>query len=162
MSKVEDDGYSETVIIMIMFMIMLMNQVINYPNHSCTQLRGLSHIFKQIFSQFSHQRPGRLILVRHGETNLNLNRTFTGWIDTDLSPQGIKEIEHAAHLLLERGYQVDVTYTSRLKRAIRSAWILNSALNQVYKPVYKSWRLNERMVLKEFFFENLTIQSNLI
>jgi len=97
-------------------------------------------------SKLTNRKPGKLILVRHGETNLNMNRTFTGWIDTDLSERGIKEIEHAANLLQERGYKVDITYTSRLKRAIRTAWILNFAMNQVYKPVYKSWRLNERMV----------------
>jgi len=56
--------------------------------------------------------------VRHGETVLNYNNTFTGWIDTDLSERGIKEIEYAANLILERGYNVDVTYTSRLKRAV--------------------------------------------
>lgn len=57
--------------------------------------------------------------VRHGETVMNYNNTFTGWIDTDLSERGIKEMEHAANLILERGYNVDVTYTSRLKRAVR-------------------------------------------
>lgn len=56
--------------------------------------------------------------MRHGETVMNYNNTFTGWIDTDLSERGIKEIEHAASLLLEKGYNVDVTYTSRLKRAV--------------------------------------------
>jgi 2,3-bisphosphoglycerate-dependent phosphoglycerate mutase len=48
-------------------------------------------------------------------------------------------------LLLERGYAVDVTYTSLLKRAIRSAWILNREIHQIYRPVVKTWRLNERM-----------------
>lgn len=91
------------------------------------------------------KQPGNLILVRHGETVMNYNKTFTGWIDTDISERGVKEIEHAANLLIERGYKVDVTYTSRLKRAIRSSWIMLIGLNQIYKPVYKSWRLNERM-----------------
>lgn len=54
-------------------------------------------------------------------------------------------MEHAGRLLLERGYDIDVTYTSRLKRAIRSSWILLQELNQIYRPVYKSYRLNERM-----------------
>ncbi len=85
------------------------------------------------------------MLVRHGETTHNYNRTFTGWIDVDLSETGRREVEHAAHLLLEKGYKVDVTYTSRLKRAIRSVFILLISLNQIYKPVFKSWRLNERM-----------------
>ena len=89
--------------------------------------------------------PGTLILVRHGESEWNCNKTFTGWVDVDLSDRGKIEIEHAGRLLLERGYFVDVVYTSRLKRAIRSTWILLKELNQIYKAVYKSWRLNERM-----------------
>lgn len=54
-------------------------------------------------------------------------------------------MEHAGRLLLERGYKIDLMYTSRLKRAIRSTWIILQELNQVYRPVYKSFRLNERM-----------------
>ena len=76
---------------------------------------------------------------------MNYNKTFTGWIDVDLSDNGKLEIEHAARLLLERGYTVDVTYTSRLKRAIRSSWMILRELGQIYKPVFKSYRLNERM-----------------
>jgi 2,3-bisphosphoglycerate-dependent phosphoglycerate mutase len=86
-----------------------------------------------------------LIMIRHGESELNYNKTFTGWVDADLNERGVREVEHAATLLLERGFEVDVTYTSRLKRAIRSTWILMTELNQIYRPVYKSWRLNERM-----------------
>lgn len=100
---------------------------------------------QKLWERFQRVPTGSLILVRHGETVLNYNKTFTGWIDTDLAERGVREIEHAANLLLERGYSVDVTFTSRLKRAIRSTWILLIGLNQLYKPVYKSWRLNERM-----------------
>eukprot|EP00804_Cyclotella_cryptica_P020981 CCRYP_009306-RC/>CCRYP_009306-RC protein AED:0.21 eAED:0.21 QI:204/0.85/0.75/1/0.85/0.75/8/0/868 len=89
--------------------------------------------------------PGTLILVRHGESLWNANKTFTGWADPDLSPQGYREVEHAARLLLEGGYKVDVVFTSRLKRAIRSSWILLKEMNESYLPVFKSWRLNERM-----------------
>jgi len=88
---------------------------------------------------------GTLILIRHGETKWNYNSTFTGWVDVDLSERGTKEMEHASRLLLERGYRVDVAFTSRLKRAIRSTWIILRELNQVYRPVFKSWRMNERM-----------------
>jgi 2,3-bisphosphoglycerate-dependent phosphoglycerate mutase len=59
--------------------------------------------------------------------------------------QGFREVEHAARLLLEGGYEIDVVFTSRLNRAIRSAWIILQEMNQVYLPVFKSWRLNERM-----------------
>lgn len=89
--------------------------------------------------------PGTLILVRHGESTWNKNQTFTGWADADLSEQGVREVEYAARLLLEGGYEIDLVFTSRLKRAIKSVWILLQEMNQSYLPVYKSWRLNERM-----------------
>jgi 2,3-bisphosphoglycerate-dependent phosphoglycerate mutase len=89
--------------------------------------------------------PGTLILVRHGESAWNANRTFTGWADPDLTEKGKREVEHAARLLLEGGYEIDVVFTSRLKRAIRSTWIILQEMNSVYLPVFKSWRINERM-----------------
>lgn len=89
-------------------------------------------------------QPGTLVLVRHGESTWNRNSTFSGWADVDLSARGEREVEHAARLLLEAGITVDVAYTSRLKRAIRSCWILLRGLDQIYRPVFKSWRLNER------------------
>ena len=91
------------------------------------------------------QEPGTLILVRHGESVWNANKTFTGWADPDLSERGFREVEYAARLLLEGGYEIDVCFTSRLKRAIRSVWIIFQEMDQVYLPVFKSWRLNERM-----------------
>ncbi|KAL7553973.1 hypothetical protein ACHAWF_018675 [Thalassiosira exigua] len=91
------------------------------------------------------KKPGTLILVRHGESSWNANKTFTGWADPDLSDRGVREAEHAARLLLGGGYRVDAVFTSRLKRAIRSSWILLRELDEVYLPVFKSWRLNERM-----------------
>ena len=93
----------------------------------------------------SPPNPGTLILVRHGETEWNQKRLFTGWVDVDLSDRGIREIEHASRLLLERGYTVDITYTSVLRRAVRSSWIMLNEIDQIYGPVIKSWRLNERM-----------------
>ena len=70
------------------------------------------------------KEPGKLILIRHGQSTWNANKTFTGWVDVDLSDVGVTEVEHAARLMLERGLKPDVVYTSVLKRAIRSAWIL--------------------------------------
>jgi 2,3-bisphosphoglycerate-dependent phosphoglycerate mutase len=61
-----------------------------------------------------------------------------------LSERGRREVEHAARLLLEGGYEIDVVFTSRLKRAIKSVWYILQEMNQVYLPVFKSWRLNER------------------
>mmetsp|Transcript_6883 Transcript_6883/g.15713 ORF Transcript_6883/g.15713 Transcript_6883/m.15713 type:complete len:916 (-) Transcript_6883:103-2850(-) len=101
--------------------------------------------YRLIVGEYRRVEPGTLILVRHGESLWNANKTFTGWADPDLSPQGYREVEHAARLLVEGGYNVDIVFTSRLKRAIRSSWILLRELNEVYLPVFKSWRLNERM-----------------
>ena len=101
--------------------------------------------YRALFGEYRKVEPGTLILVRHGESVWNANKTFTGWADPDLSPQGYREVEHAARLLVEGGYNVDIVFTSRLKRAIRSSWILLRELNEVYLPVFKSWRLNERM-----------------
>lgn len=91
------------------------------------------------------KEPGTLILVRHGESEWNANKTFTGWADPDLSEQGVRETEHAARLLIAGGYDIDVVFCSRLKRAIRSAWIILGERNQLHIPVFKTWRLNERM-----------------
>lgn len=101
--------------------------------------------YRALNAATKRKAPGTLIMIRHGESQLNYNKTFTGWIDADLNERGIRETEHSARLLMERGYEIDVTYTSRLKRAIRSSWILITELGQIYRPVYKSWRLNERM-----------------
>lgn len=100
-----------------------------------------------MFEQRVRQRePGRLILVRHGESEMNANLSFTGWIDTDITETGVKEMEHCGRLLTERGYtDVEVVYTSILKRSIRSSWVLLREINQVFRPVYKTWRLNQRM-----------------
>lgn len=89
--------------------------------------------------------PGTLILVRHGESLWNANATFTGWADPGLSERGRREVEHAARLLLEGGYEIDIVFTSRLKRAVMSSWIMLQEMDQIYKPVFKTWRLNERM-----------------
>lgn len=104
---------------------------------------GFGKVWKAL-NENTH-KPGQLILVRHGESIWNLQRRFTGWVDVDLSERGTREIEHCARLLRERGYTVDVTYTSVLKRAIRSSWIILKELGQIYRPAIKSWRLNERM-----------------
>ena len=76
--------------------------------------------------------------------NLEREQDVHGLGDVDLSPIGETEMEHAARLMLERGLQADVVYTSVLKQAIRSAWILLAELGQTYRPVVKDWRLNER------------------
>ena len=92
----------------------------------------------------TNDTPGTLILLRHGESTWNAGKLFTGWVDVDLSARGRREMEHAAQLMLERGYKVDAVYTSVLKRAVTSTMVLLAELRQTYRPVVKDWRLNER------------------
>lgn len=85
-----------------------------------------------------------LVLLRHGQSAWNLENRFTGWVDVDLSEAGRREALRAGTLLKEGGFVFDVAYTSRLKRAIRTLWITLDALDQMWLPVHKDWRLNER------------------
>jgi 2,3-bisphosphoglycerate-dependent phosphoglycerate mutase len=85
-----------------------------------------------------------LILLRHGESQWNLENRFTGWIDVDLSDTGTTEAHRAGRLLREGGYELDICYTSVLKRAIRTLWIALDEMDQMWVPVVRSWRLNER------------------
>jgi 2,3-bisphosphoglycerate-dependent phosphoglycerate mutase len=86
----------------------------------------------------------KLVLLRHGESQWNLENRFTGWTDVDLTPKGIEEAREGARLLREGGYTFDVAHTSLLKRAIRTLWITLDGMDLMWLPVYRSWRLNER------------------
>jgi len=86
----------------------------------------------------------KLVLVRHGESTWNKENRFTGWTDVDLSENGVKEAHEAGQTLRNGGYVFDVAYTSVLKRAIRTLWILLDELDQMWITVHNSWRLNER------------------
>jgi 2,3-bisphosphoglycerate-dependent phosphoglycerate mutase len=85
-----------------------------------------------------------LVLLRHGESDWNKENRFTGWTDVDLSDPGREEAREAGRLLKEGGYRFDLAYTSVLKRAIRTLWIALDELDQMWLPVIKNWRLNER------------------
>ena len=85
-----------------------------------------------------------LVLLRHGESTWNRENRFTGWTDVDLSDRGLQEAAEAGRLLREGGYVFDQAYVSVLKRAIRTLWIALDQLDQMWLPVEKSWRLNER------------------
>jgi 2,3-bisphosphoglycerate-dependent phosphoglycerate mutase len=87
---------------------------------------------------------GKLILVRHGQSIWNLENLFTGWTDVDLADQGREEAERAGRQLLEEKLVVDVAFTSVLKRAIRTLWIMLDEMDRMWIPVERSWRLNER------------------
>jgi 2,3-bisphosphoglycerate-dependent phosphoglycerate mutase len=86
----------------------------------------------------------KLVLLRHGESDWNRENRFTGWTDVDLSQSGVAEAHAAGRLLKTSGYHFDLAYTSLLKRAIRTLWISLDALDQMWLPVEKDWRLNER------------------
>lgn len=86
----------------------------------------------------------KLVLLRHGESEWNRENRFTGWTDVDLSEKGVREAAEAARLLSEGGYTFDIAFTSVLKRAIRTLWIVLDEMDMMWLPVVRSWRLNER------------------
>jgi 2,3-bisphosphoglycerate-dependent phosphoglycerate mutase len=88
--------------------------------------------------------PGKLILVRHGQSTWNLENLFTGWTDVDLSAQGRLEALRAGRELLREQLGIDLAFTSVLKRAIRTLWIMLDEMDLMWIPVERSWRLNER------------------
>jgi 2,3-bisphosphoglycerate-dependent phosphoglycerate mutase len=86
----------------------------------------------------------KLVLVRHGQSTWNLENRFTGWTEVDLSERGIQEAHEAAQALRGGGYTFDVVFTSVLKRAIRTVWLILDDMDLMWIPVHPSWRLNER------------------
>lgn len=86
----------------------------------------------------------KLVLVRHGQSEWNLENKFTGWVDVDLSEKGYAEAKHAGEILKDHGLEFDKAYTSVLKRAIKTLNIILEESDQLWLPTVKSWRLNER------------------
>ena len=87
---------------------------------------------------------GKLVLCRHGQSDWNLKNLFTGWTDVDLTEKGIAEAAAAGKLLKQLGYEFDIAYTSVLRRAIRTLWIMLDEMDRMWIPVVRDWRLNER------------------
>ena len=87
---------------------------------------------------------GKLVLCRHGQSDWNKKNLFTGWTDVDLTEKGIQEAIDAGQLLSELGYEFDIAYTSVLKRAIRTLWLMLDEMDLMWIPVVRDWRLNER------------------
>ena len=85
-----------------------------------------------------------VVLLRHGESTWNKENRFTGWVDVDLSEKGLQEARDAGRLLKDGGYTFDLAFSSLLKRAIRTLWIVQDELDLLWLPVQRSWRLNER------------------
>jgi 2,3-bisphosphoglycerate-dependent phosphoglycerate mutase len=88
--------------------------------------------------------PGKLVLCRHGQSTWNLDNRFTGWTDVDLTEQGCNEARQAGAQLRSLGCQFSVAFTSVLKRAIRTLWLMLDEMDLMWIPVQHSWRLNER------------------
>jgi 2,3-bisphosphoglycerate-dependent phosphoglycerate mutase len=88
--------------------------------------------------------PGKLILVRHGQSTWNVDNLFTGWHDVDLSEQGLLEAAQAGRELLREKLGPAIAFTSVLTRAIRTLWIILDTTDRMWIPVERSWRLNER------------------
>jgi 2,3-bisphosphoglycerate-dependent phosphoglycerate mutase len=86
----------------------------------------------------------KLVLIRHGESTWNKENRFTGWTDVDLSEKGIEEAREGGRVLKSGGYVFDLGYTSVLKRAIRTYNLVTEELDQMWIPVLRTWRLNER------------------
>ncbi|MCJ7530216.1 MAG: 2,3-diphosphoglycerate-dependent phosphoglycerate mutase [Anaerolineales bacterium] len=86
----------------------------------------------------------KLVLLRHGESEWNKENRFTGWTDVDINEKGIEEAHQAGKLLLAEGYTFDIAFTSVLKRAIRTLWIVMDEMDLMWIPVVRTWRLNER------------------
>jgi 2,3-bisphosphoglycerate-dependent phosphoglycerate mutase len=85
-----------------------------------------------------------LILLRHGQSQWNLDNRFTGWVDVDLSEAGREEAHASAEEIRKAGLDIDIAFTSVLKRAIRTLWIALDELDRMWVPVKRTWRLNER------------------
>ena len=86
----------------------------------------------------------KLVLLRHGESEWNRDNRLTGWSDVDLTEKGAAEARRAGRQLVEAGFTFDLAYTSVLKRAIRTLWLVLDEMDLMWIPVHRAWRLNER------------------
>ena len=86
----------------------------------------------------------RMVLIRHGESTWNKENRFTGWTDVDLTDKGAREAHEAGTILKQKNYTFDIAFTSVLKRAIRTLWIVLDQMDLMWIPIVNSWRLNER------------------
>ena len=86
----------------------------------------------------------KIVFIRHGQSEWNLENRFTGWTDVELSENGLIEARKAGRILKENNFTFDVAYSSVLKRSIRTLWIVLHEMDLMYIPVHKCWRFNER------------------
>ena len=116
--------------------------MINRYIFTCSSRRTAKTIFIQSFALMATYK---LVLVRHGESEWNQKNLFCGWYDADLSEKGLEEAKQAGKWLKEGGYTFDIAFTSVLKRAIKTLYNIQQELDLHWIPVYRHWRLNERM-----------------
>ncbi|MBN1323536.1 MAG: 2,3-diphosphoglycerate-dependent phosphoglycerate mutase [Methanotrichaceae archaeon] len=88
--------------------------------------------------------PFQLVILRHGQSLYNLERRFTGWIDIELTAEGEEEARRAGRILAREGFSFDIAFTSFLKRAIATLWLVLEEMDLMWIPVEKAWQLNER------------------
>jgi len=86
----------------------------------------------------------KVVFMRHGESQWNLENRFTGWADVDLTDEGISQARKAGKLLKEQNFSFDVAFTSKLTRAVRTLWLTLDEMQAIYTPINPDWRLNER------------------
>ena len=86
----------------------------------------------------------KIVLIRHGQSLFNLENRFTGWTDVDLSDKGLEEAREAGKILKANGFEFNIAYTSVLKRAIRTLWLILHEMDLMWIPIHKTWKLNER------------------
>ena len=98
----------------------------------------------ELLCNLKKYKMGKLILVRHGKSEWNLKNIFTGWTDIDLAPEGIEEAKNAGKILKRNTIEIDICFSSYLKRAIRTAWILLETAEQMHVDTRYHWKLNER------------------
>uniref|UniRef100_A0A8C5M9T5 Phosphoglycerate mutase n=1 Tax=Leptobrachium leishanense TaxID=445787 RepID=A0A8C5M9T5_9ANUR len=110
----------------------------------CTQETKCSGSMWSPRLQFAATMPHRLVIVRHGESSWNQENRFCGWFDAELSEKGVDEARRGAQAVREAGMEFDICYTSVLKRAIRTLWFILDGIDQMWLPVVRTWRLNER------------------
>src|SRR5699024_3495810 len=87
---------------------------------------------------------GELVLLRHGQSQWNLENRFTGWVDVDLTDKGCQEARQAGQLLADEGLRFDFAFTSMLTRAIKTLWLALDVMDQCWVTTERHWRLNER------------------